>query len=306
MKRLKKLLSGILSGTILCESCISCGTQLEEPKKILNDDYIEQDKSISVKIPKNSKYLIAVQTVFDNIINNPSECRKFIDNQKKYINDIIGESDVKEEIVNDEYLLSILNAMADENVHSFIDTNDIYGLRDYIISETSSKDAYKSKIISLIKKEVEENIELKEAISKLSNYNKSRLIDHGRHDLGPEVDMSVAFFALAIVVAAAIFLTATVVNHVGAVNVVGYAAVAVSKAGVFTDGGKNKITTENLSSSSSAWIIKSGDISKLRSCITKEKMEIVDVVLNELSKSYPGCITIENKDVLRNLLLSYV
>lgn len=302
-----KDVAAVLATSILIESCdmgsYMNGLDIEAMNiAIKAKDY--ENNSVSVPIDlQASTFLSLITTLSEEFINNPKSAEEFLNNRQEFLN-ARGFENVDENLIRDNQLIDMIVAFSDPIVNKAVKGQDLKlfteRLRELNLYIDKNDD---SQWLMLLKKEVMNNPSLLKAISTMTGSS----VDFTLPSPTPHFGVG---FTVFVITAAVVFLGAVVVNYaLGATLAVG-AAVAVAKHAFVTSGNnENKIIKKGVGVRNTAlrvWMLKNGDPTLLSVLLNEQLNDKVESFINEVERAYPGSITNENREVVKNIVASNI
>lgn len=293
-KKITKTIAGILSGSILFESC-AVG-YFDEPADNINQ-IINHDNHDSFAVPLNIKlsnkdieYFSFLKQLSLDIITNPSIANEFIKDPKLYIAKY-GFDDKHIEV--DSKLTKCILALGDTEISDAINNGDI----DKYLTLLQQKNYIDKVTINNIDVLLSENNDIK-----IKNLVDSLKINEG------ELQASLAFFALAVVVGVAAVVWVAVIEHFGLANAVGGLTAVYWKVAAVTDGQETTEENKKLSSLPNSnviqvWRLRNNDPKSLYLLADAYTSNLIESVLKYIKRNFPSEYDKVSENELRNAIL---
>ena len=253
-KKFTRLVTWTLSGSILTSSCTSPNTDFSDIEETLPSQHF--DESISaIRINMNSaqlKYIEKLSKLSHKLVKDRDFAKRFAKNPNRYIKSNLLADSTTFSIGEDKALMNIVKALADDEIASAIQSNDIkkYLLLMYkkgFLDETAKINDYINLIPPKEKKQLLKSIGLK--------MNRAQ-----EHDGEAIAAVVFVFYAAVIAVSwvSAAYSVAAAVNMGVSITVLAHAA-AVTKTKVKVSG---YVENVQLSSNFDVWMLSSSDAAK--------------------------------------------
>ena len=291
--KLKKIVVGTLSGTILLESCTNgyyLNYDVEDINEVISktsDSFNSTALPINVQFEEGQlKYLLFIQNLAQDIISDSNVAKLFIEDPDKYLSD---KGFDKENFNIDSKLTQIILGLADEEICNAITSGNI------------------ARYISLLKnKGLIDNISINE-LNSLKDYSIN--INNALGLNGNQQELASAFaFAAAVLVGAIAVVWVVVVEHFGAANAVGALTAIAWKVGAITSGNKITNISDNIMSTRAfqIWNLKSQDPDTTYLVADELTANTVDSLIEYFKTHMPDLYNNTDLQILRNAIIANI
>lgn len=258
--------------------------------------------SLTLTIPF---FLSLITSLSEEFINNPKSAKKFLNNRREFLN-ARGFKNIDENIIHDNELIDLIVAFSDPVVNKAVKRHDLKLYTDrlkelnlYVEKNDTSKS------LLLLNEEVINNLSLRKAIAKL-NANQNNFTTAS----SSPISLGAVGFTVFVITAAVVFLGAVVVNYALGATLAAGVSVAITKHAIATSGNKNDKLNRNGGNDKNTalrvWTLKRGDATKRPLILNGQLEDKVESFINEIERAYPGCITNETREVVKNVVISNI